>query len=286
MRRLLGPAAVALAILGVAVAAAGCGGGSSSDNATAPSSGGTGGSHMGGTLKLEATGSPDYIDPALAYTVEAWQSLIMTDDGLVAFHITDGPESTQLVPDLATEIAKPQDGGLRYVFNVRPGIKYSNGATVKPSDFTFAFERSFKVNGAGTFYWANLEGYDACITKPKTCDLSKAIVADDSAGTVTFHLTKPDGDFLYKLAMPFAYALPPSTPIKVGHHQEPARHRPIHDHLVQARELVGTRAQPELQGVGTRGATAGLSRHHQMAARAGRRRHDHQHRERHRRLDV
>ena len=163
MRRLLGRAAVALAILGVAVAAAGCGGGSSSDNATAPSSGGTGGSHMGGTLKLEATGSPDYIDPALAYTVEAWQSLIMTDDGLVAFHITDGPESTQLVPDLATEIAKPQDGGLRYVFNVRPGIKYSNGATVKPSDFTFAFERSFKVNGAGTFYWANLEGYDACI---------------------------------------------------------------------------------------------------------------------------
>lgn len=217
MRRLLGRAGVTLAILGATLAAVGCGGGSSSDNASAAApSGGTGGSHMGGTLRLQATGSPDHIDPALAYTVEAWESLITTDDGLVAFHITDGPESTQLVPDLATEIAKPQEGGLKYVFNVRAGIKYSNGATVKPSDFTFAFERSFKVNGAGTFYWSNLEGYDACITKPKTCDLSKGIEADDSAGTVTFHLTRPDGDFLYKLAMPFAYALPPTTPIKAA----------------------------------------------------------------------
>jgi peptide/nickel transport system substrate-binding protein len=214
MHRFLRRAGLALAAVAVTVAAASCGGSSSSSSSSATTSSGGAASHMGGTLKLQATGSPDYIDPALAYTVEAWQSLITTDDGLLAFHITDGPQSTQLVPDLATAIPKPTDGGLTYVFNVRPGIKYSNGDTVKPSDFTFAFERSFKVNGAGTFYWTNLVGYQACITKPKTCDLSKGIVADDAAGTVTFKLTHPDGDFLFKLAMPFAYALPPSTPIK------------------------------------------------------------------------
>ena len=194
MHRFLRRAGLALAAVAVTVAAASCGGSSSSSSSSATTSSGGAASHMGGTLKLQATGSPDYIDPALAYTVEAWQSLITTDDGLLAFHITDGPQSTQLVPDLATAIPKPTDGGLTYVFNVRPGIKYSNGDTVKPSDFTFAFERSFKVNGAGTFYWTNLVGYQAYITKPKTCDLSKGIVADDAAGTVTFKLTHPDRD--------------------------------------------------------------------------------------------
>ena len=32
------------------------------------------------------------------------------------------------------------------------------------------------------------------------------------AGTITFHLVAPDPEFLYKLTMPFAYPVPPSTP--------------------------------------------------------------------------
>jgi peptide/nickel transport system substrate-binding protein len=42
--------------------------------------------------------------------------------------------------------------------------------------------------------------------------LGDGIVADDRAKTVTFHLVAPDPEFLYKLALPFAYVVPAGTP--------------------------------------------------------------------------
>jgi peptide/nickel transport system substrate-binding protein len=57
-------------------------------------------------------------------------------------------------------------------------------------------------------------GADVCLKKPKTCDLSKGVVADDAARTVTFHLAKADPEFLYKLAVPFAFVVPPDSPNK------------------------------------------------------------------------
>lgn len=33
-------------------------------------------------------------------------------------------------------------------------------------------------------------------------------------GTITFHLTPPDPDFLYTLALPFSYPVPPSVPLQ------------------------------------------------------------------------
>ena len=62
-----------------------------------------------------------------------------------------------------------------------------------------------------------------CRKHPKRCDLSRGIVADDVAHTVTFHLIRPDPDFLYKLAFPAAYVLPSGTPRRpAGTHPLPA----------------------------------------------------------------
>jgi peptide/nickel transport system substrate-binding protein len=62
--------------------------------------------------------------------------------------------------------------------------------------------------------YASVVGASACIATPASCDLSKGVVADDKAGTVTFHLTQPDPDFLQKLALPFAYVVPAGSPDK------------------------------------------------------------------------
>jgi peptide/nickel transport system substrate-binding protein len=47
---------------------------------------------------------------------------------------------------------------------------------------------------------------------PRHCRLARGIVANDQADTVTFHLTAPDPEFLYKLAFPLADAVPAGTP--------------------------------------------------------------------------
>jgi peptide/nickel transport system substrate-binding protein len=118
------------------------------------------------------------------------------------------------VPDLATSIPTPTNGGKTYVFNIRRGIKFSNGQVVKPSDFVTMFERQFTVPGPTTFY-NGIVGASSCSTKG--CDLSKSggVVANDSAYTLTIHLTTPDPELMDQLALPFAAAVPASTSLKL-----------------------------------------------------------------------
>ena len=153
------------------------------------------------------------IDTAIAYD-QNWQVLRMAGDGLLGFKQAEGTAGNELVPDLAEAIPEPTDGGKTYAFTMREGIKFSTGETVKPSDIRYTIERAFKAAGPGSGFYATLVGADACAKKPKSCDLSKGILADDAANTVTFKLTAADPDLPQKLALPFAYVVPTGTPNK------------------------------------------------------------------------
>lgn len=183
---------------------------------------GQGGNHRGGTITLLAPADPGSVDPAINYGT-FWAQLILTNDGLVAFKKVAGVEGTKIVPDLATDVPTPTDGGKTYVFHVRSGIKYSDGTSLKASDFKNTFERMFKVNGPATAgFFSVFVGADKCLAQAATCDLSQGIAADDAAGTLTFHLVRPDPEFLDKLALPFAFVVPPTAPNKdAGTHPLP-----------------------------------------------------------------
>ena len=144
----------------------------------------------------------------------------MTGDGLVAFDQASGLAGTQLVPDLAVSLPTPTDGGRTYTFRLRPGIRYSNGGPVKASDFRATLERDFEIGTPGAATTTGSSARARCRAKPKRCDLSRGIVTDDAARTVTFHLVAPDPEFLYKLALPFAYVVP------AGHAAARRRHAP------------------------------------------------------------
>jgi YVTN family beta-propeller protein len=181
-------------------------------------------SHRGGTLTLIALLSPhdQATDPAAAWMPPIWQMLSVTNDGLVGYRRTGGAAGNTLVPDLATALPAPVDGGRTYTFHLRPGIRYSNGTPVRPEDFRHAIERVFAI-GAAAFEYTGIAGAAQCQRTPRSCDLARGIVANDKANTVTFHLTAPDPEFLYKLALPFADAVPPATPDhQVGPAQLPA----------------------------------------------------------------
>ena len=88
-----------------------------------------------------------------------------------------------------------------------------------PSHIRFGIERSVRQQETAADLFDNIRGVRAC--SRKRCDLSRGVVADDAAGTIVFRLAEPDPDLLYKLALPFAVALPPSVGFAV-----PAR-RPL-----------------------------------------------------------
>jgi peptide/nickel transport system substrate-binding protein len=197
------------AAIAALVGAAGCGGGSTPSSS---SSSQAAGAQKGGTFTILANAGFGVADPAQNYTLQQWSLLIDTHDGLAQFQRVGGPAGTKLVPDLATSLPQPTNGGKTYVFHIRKGIKFSNGQVMKPSDFVTTLERQFTVPGPTGFY-SGIVGADKCSTKG--CDLSQGVVADDSAYTLTINLTAPDPEFLDKLALPFAYVVPASTSKKL-----------------------------------------------------------------------
>jgi peptide/nickel transport system substrate-binding protein len=190
-----------------------------------------GAAHRGGTLRAVAPGPGPPSFDTLYYGSAA--TTIVTNDGLVGFLRVGGADGVQLVPDLAVALPKPTGGGRTYTFRVRPDIRYSNGRRVGARDFRRALERVFitpRVDPVVTAYFGGIVGTEACRPRaarsraaPRRCDLSRGIVTDERTRTVTFHLRAPDPDFLYKLALPPAFAVPPDTPAKdVGRGSLPA----------------------------------------------------------------
>jgi peptide/nickel transport system substrate-binding protein len=198
----------------VALLAAGCGssGNKSSANTTSTSASSAG--NKGGVMKLVANAAPSGSpDPQVNYTLQEWQLLILTHDGLVAFKRAGGAEGTKIVPDLAESVPKPTNGGKTYTFTLRKGIKFSDGTPLTPQDVKFTFERLFKIgNSPNSGTWYNvIKGGDACVKTPKTCSLSGITI---NGQNITFNLTRGDPEFFDKLAVPFAFILPKSTPTK------------------------------------------------------------------------
>ena len=180
--------------------------------------------HRGGTLTLAVANEPgEYaqpipteLDPASGYS--AWELLTLTNDGLLGYSQAGGAETYKVVPDLATGLPTVSDGGLTYTFQLRKGIRYSTGGVVQPADIRRGIERALLRSGDKfpkmTPYLATIEGSRGCLTgKRKHCDLTRGITTSPGSSTVTFHLSKPDPDFRFKLALPEYDAVPAATPL-------------------------------------------------------------------------
>ena len=180
-------------------------------------------SHRGGTLTVLSTGEADSFDPVFSENLLA--VLPLTNDGLTAYQQVGGSGSVELVPDLAVSLPFPADGGTTYTFRLRRGIRYSNGEPVRPEDFRRALERDLILGPNPTYgnAFADVVGGSACTAHPSHCDLSRGVVVDDAANTVTFHLIAPDPEFLARLTFPDAFAVPAGTPLhNIGLHPLPA----------------------------------------------------------------
>lgn len=163
----------------------------------------------GGTLRLLARSAAGSVDPQINYTAQFWQVFATAYDGLVAFRKVAGPRGTEIVPDLADAVPTPQDG-LVYRFRLRPGVRFSDGRPVRPSDVVASFRRIFRVGSptAETFFGA-IDGAAECVAHPAACTLP-GVAADGNVITIT--LTRPDPEFLSKLALPHASILPDDAP--------------------------------------------------------------------------
>jgi peptide/nickel transport system substrate-binding protein len=189
---------------------AGCGGGGNKS-----SSGSSGGSNEGKTYPLLRVvwDAPDYMDPALYYTVAAYQLTNYVWEGLVGYKHENGPGGATLVPYLAESMPTISADGKNYKFTLRDGLKYSNGNAVKASDFRCTIERDFKMDSPGVGFYSDITGVSGSsgYAETKKGHIS-GIITNDANRTVEIKLDSPRGDFLYILAMEFSHFVPCGTP--------------------------------------------------------------------------
>jgi peptide/nickel transport system substrate-binding protein len=200
---------VSVAVLSGCILAA-CGGGSSS-NSSGTGSGSTPG--RGGTYKVgweQAFTFTDNFDPTGEYLGDAmsiYSNLLIRT--LVGYDHVAGTAGNKLVPDIATALPKPTNGGKTYAFTLKKGIRFGPPVNrpVTSKDILYSFERLAKPrNGAQyAFYYDVIKGFtDFSAGEASTI----TGIETPSANKIVFNLTVPTGDFLYRVAMPATGPMP------------------------------------------------------------------------------
>jgi peptide/nickel transport system substrate-binding protein len=229
VKRHVRPLAVLLLVAITALVVAACGssskssssssGGGSANTSTSSSGGSSGGATP--TINLVAGVFPQSLDPGKDYTSQGEETNWLVYTGLDTYTHASGKAGGNLIPGLATTLPAITDGGKTYTVTLRKGLKYSNGAPVKASDFIRSVERAVHIpwGGSGAFITPIIAGATAYSTgKAKTIS---GITADDSTGKITIHLTAPYGPFDNVLAFPVLGLVPSSTPLAVQANNPP-----------------------------------------------------------------
>jgi peptide/nickel transport system substrate-binding protein len=203
----------------VTLAFAACGGGgddsSSSTSEDSGSGGGTPAAKTGGEANFNYASFPDYLDPALSYTVAGWQAEDTTYLRLLGYKKSNGPEGAELQPALAEAMPEVTDGGKTYTFTLREGLKYSDGSAVKASDFEHSIKRVLNLeSGGSSFFQQNIVGAEEYLKAGKANADISGITSDEATRKIVIKLPAPSGQFPFIIAMPFAALVPGDTPFE------------------------------------------------------------------------
>ena len=166
----------------------------------------------GGTLRLNASDTDyEYVDPALSYDAIGWATLYAVNMMLLNYPDKPAPAGgNQLVPEAATGFPTVSKDGKKYVFTIKPGIRFSDGSPVTAAAFARAIVRACHPDqGSPAVAFAN--NVQGCVAFNAKQGALTGVTA--SGRRLTVRLIKPDPTFLAQIAMPFFAAVKPNMPI-------------------------------------------------------------------------
>ena len=148
------------------------------------------------TIIIGTTDKIASLDPADAYSVHDWEELKNISDGLVTWK----PGTTDLVPDLATDLGKISSDGLTYTFTLKDGIKFGDGTPLTATIYAAQLNRLLTIG-------------PKCpndVADTLAVPYVKSITAPDDK-TIVFTLTTPIAFFPQILALAPYTASNPAT---------------------------------------------------------------------------
>ena len=89
-------------------------GGDDDNGGSSDSSSSSGGAKKGGSITISQTSQPDYMDPALTYTVNGIEPLWLVYTPLITYAREEGQAGAKLIPGLAEDLPDISADGKTY----------------------------------------------------------------------------------------------------------------------------------------------------------------------------
>jgi peptide/nickel transport system substrate-binding protein len=169
---------------------------------------------QGGTARIAYGAQPDSLDPARSFSLEGLALLWTVYTPPLTYRHVDGPDGAEVVPGLAVALPTVSADGLTYRFRFRRGLRYSDGSSLRASDFEHAVKRVLSMTSPGSRFFIGIAGARGFVERDRLEGDIAGIRADNRSGEVTIRLTARDGTFPNALATVFAAPVPASTPAR------------------------------------------------------------------------
>lgn len=181
-------------------------------------------------LKVRVPAQIKGLDPAMSNDLYSANEVGRVYEGLLQFHYLKRPYV--LIPNLAKDMPEVSKDGLTYTFKIKSGVIFHDdecfpngkGREMTAHDVAYSLKRVADPKVQSLGWWLfdgrikGLNEWRESQQKNSTVDYSAAIdglkVIDNSTLAIT--LAKPFPQFLYALAMPFAYVVAKEAVEKYG----------------------------------------------------------------------
>jgi ABC-type transport system substrate-binding protein len=161
----------------------------------------------GGSLHVPMSGVVTSLDPASTETLDQADLVPLLFETL-----TRDAGGAAVVPWLAAEFL-PEEGGRKYRFRLRDGVRFGDGRRLTARDVRYSFERLLRSNGDSRFFFAPMRGARALLAG-ETADLAGFRI--HSATEFTIELEEPVAFFPALMSYPSVAIVPegadPSVP--------------------------------------------------------------------------
>jgi peptide/nickel transport system substrate-binding protein len=180
----------------------------------ATASGGVKHTTISSTLHVDAAGTDvDHSDPGLAYGTLSWEIEYETCVPMVGYSDVGGKAVDTAVTAIGAKgMPVIKDGGKTYIFTIKSGFHFSDGAPLTAANYKYAIDRD-----ASTTLLSPVDGFMASVKGWQNGTAPNGVSGVTASGSkLTIHLSKPDGSLLPKLAMPFFCPIEKAPPFYVN----------------------------------------------------------------------
>jgi peptide/nickel transport system substrate-binding protein len=177
-------------------------------------SGSGGDAAEGGEITISQTSQPDFLDPALTYTVNGTEPLWLVYTPLLTYRHEEGAAGTELIPGLAEDLPEISNDGRTYTLTLRKGLEYSDGTPVVASDFEHTIQRVLNLESGGAPFLERIVGAsDYEKAGDPEADIA-GIDTNDRTGEIVIRIEEPYAAFSHVLALWFGGLVPGDTPFE------------------------------------------------------------------------